>query len=99
MAITGALRTTATDIMEIHANLLPTELLLHRICYRATLRLAALPDTHPLQKKTVKQVAHRDIKHHRSSLHQLLHSYDVQPGTCEVISGGAHPPNKADSFR
>src|SRR6266481_9051792 len=49
-------------------------------------------------KKTVKQVACQDIKRHRLSLHQLLHSYDVRPGACEVISGGACPPNKADSF-
>ena len=36
-AITGALCTSATDIMEVHANLWPIELLFHRICHRATL--------------------------------------------------------------
>src|SRR6266481_1312505 len=61
MAITGALCTTATDVMEIHTNLFPTKFLLHRLCYRATLRLVALPDFHPLHK-IVKQVARRDIK-------------------------------------
>ena len=30
-AISGALLTTATDIMEAHTNLLPTELLMHRV--------------------------------------------------------------------
>ena len=60
-AIMGALRTSATDIMEVHANLFPAELLLHRICHRATLRLAALPDPHPLYK-LVRQATHRDIK-------------------------------------
>src|SRR6266481_3661843 len=92
-AITGALCTTATDVMEIHANLLPAELLLHKICYRATLWLVALPDTHLLQK-IVKQVVRWDIKHHRSSLHQLLHTYNIWPGACEVISVGERPPNK-----
>ena len=37
MAIMGALCTSASDVMEAHANLLPIELLLHRVCHRATL--------------------------------------------------------------
>ena len=49
-AITGTLCTTVTDVMEVHANILPVELLMHRVCHRAAVRLAALPDTHPLHK-------------------------------------------------
>ena len=74
--VTGALRTSTTDVMEVHANLPPTELLLHRICHRATLRLTALPDPHPLHK-VVKQTTRRDIKCHRSSLHQLFHMFGL----------------------
>ena len=36
-AIMGALCTSASDVLEVHANLLPIELLLHRACHRATL--------------------------------------------------------------
>ena len=36
-AITGVLRTSASDVLEVHANLLPVKLLLHRACHRATL--------------------------------------------------------------
>ena len=61
VAITGALHTTATDTMEAHANLWPMELLMHRICHRAAMRLAALPESHPLYKP-VKITAHRDVK-------------------------------------
>ena len=50
VAITGALRTTATDTMEAHANLWPMELLMHRICHRAAMWLTALPESHPLYK-------------------------------------------------
>src|SRR6266481_7547832 len=95
--VTGALRTSTTDVMEVHANLIPTELLLHRIFHRATLCLAALPDPHPLHK-VVKQTAHRDIKRHRSSLHQLFHTFSLRPTECETISLATHPPNKEDVF-
>ena len=62
-AVTGALRTTATDVMEVHENLLPVELMMNRICFRAALRLAALPETHPLFKP-VKWSSRRLIKRH-----------------------------------
>ena len=50
-AITGALCTSATDILEVHADLWPIEILLHRICHRV-----ALPETHLLHK-TIKMMA------------------------------------------
>ena len=49
-AVTGALCTSASDIMEAHANLMPIELLLNKVCHRATLWLAALPESHSLYK-------------------------------------------------
>ena len=48
--ILGVLRTTAMDIMEVHTNLLLVELLMHRVCDRAVIRLAALPVSHLLHK-------------------------------------------------
>jgi hypothetical protein len=50
LAITGALRSTATDVADLHANVLPIDLLLNKICHRAALRLATLPPCHPLHK-------------------------------------------------
>jgi len=36
LAITGAMKTTATDlVLEVHANLLPISLLLQNTCHRA----------------------------------------------------------------
>ena len=69
--ITGTLRTMATDVMEAHANVLPVELLMHRVCHRAAVRLAALPDTHPLHKPVL-TCTRRRAKHHLSPIHLLL---------------------------
>jgi len=52
LAITGALRSTATDLIETHANLLPITLLLQNTCHRAIIRLTALPNPHPLYAPT-----------------------------------------------
>ena len=49
-AVMGALRTSTSNIMEVHANLMLIELLLNKVCHRAVLRLAALPESHPLHK-------------------------------------------------
>src|SRR6266481_7662636 len=97
IAVTSALHTSATDILELHANLPPIKLLMHKICHRATLRLAALPECHPLHK-LVRQCAHRDVKRHRSPLHQLLHTFTVHPGKVEMVMPMVHPPNKENSF-
>jgi hypothetical protein len=47
--ITGAIRTTAGDVLDVHANLLPVDLLLNKILFRASTRLCSLPHTHPLR--------------------------------------------------
>ena len=75
-AIMGALRTSASDVLEVHANLLPVELLLHRACHQATLRLATLPEPHPLSKP-VRQSTWWFLKRHRSPLHHLFHAFEI----------------------
>ena len=49
LAIMGAMRTSPTDSTEAHANLYPIPILMQRILFRSTLRLASLPTHHPLQ--------------------------------------------------
>ena len=97
MAITGALCTSATDILEVHANLWPIELLMHWTCHRVVLWLAVLPDTHPLHK-IVKVTACQDVKRHRSPLHLLLHTFRIKPADYELIAPGSRPPNRRDSL-
>ena len=37
-AIMGALRSMATDVLDLHANLLPVELMLHKVCQSSSPR-------------------------------------------------------------
>jgi len=91
LAITGALRSTATDVLDLHANLLPIELLLHRICYRAVTRIACLPDTHPLYN-IARNCSDRLVKKHRSPLHNLIWFYNAHPYQYETIKPAIQPP-------
>jgi len=47
-AITGGLNSTAGDIMDVHAFILPVDLLFCKLLFRAALCLCSLPSTHPL---------------------------------------------------
>ena len=47
-AITGGLRTTAGDVLDVHAYILPIDLLMNKLLYRAALHLCSLPKSHPL---------------------------------------------------
>jgi len=89
VTILGGLRSSPTDALEMHANLLPIDLLIDRMCYRAVLRLATLPPYHPLAPIVRRCAAHLP-KHHVSTIHYLLHTYQVDPKSMEVI----HPVSR-----
>ena len=91
-AITGALSSTATDILDLHVGVLPVGLLLRRICHGAMLRLASLPDSHPLHKPAI-ICAKRYIKMHWSPLHELAHIFEVTPQEMETVSFPARSPS------
>lgn len=82
--ITGAMRTTATDTLDVHANLLPFHLLVEKLIYRAGTRLVTLPDSHILHPQ-IKRVANRYVARHRSPLHEILHSSKLKPEEFETI--------------
>lgn len=48
LTMSGALRSSPTDILKTLCSLLPTELLLKKICHRALMRINTLPESHPL---------------------------------------------------
>ena len=91
LAITGALHSTATDVLDLHADVLPVELLPNKICHRAFLRLVMLAPTHPLQK-LVYTHAKCYIRSHRSPLHELANVFDINPQEVEVIAPPSFPP-------
>lgn len=78
LAITGALRTTPTDILDSHAGILPLELLLLKSTHRAAIRLCTLPDTHPLHRY-VEQAAANPPKTHMSAIDFLMKSFKLNP--------------------
>ena len=84
LMITGAMKTTATDVLEVMANLLPFHLLVDKYRHRAAIRLATLPGSHPLHKP-VANAASRLVKRHPTPLHDLMHRYGIQPHKVETI--------------
>ncbi|TFY62485.1 hypothetical protein EVJ58_g3830 [Rhodofomes roseus] len=69
LLITGAMRTTATDTLDAHANLLPFDLLVDRVTIQAATRLLTLPTSHPLYDRV--QNARVPVTRHKSPLHEL----------------------------
>ena len=96
IAITGCLRTTPTDILDMHAKLLPIHLEMDKQCHRAATRIATLPPAHPLHKPA-KKCAARAVKRHASPLHKLMSVYGVRPSDTESIR--AAPRNPATSHK
>ena len=97
LAITGALRSTATDTADLHANILPIDLLLNKVCHRAALRMAALPFNHPLHKP-LRTCAKRFIKRHRSPMHLLMHIFNIVPDDIETIIVTRRHPRIGNCF-
>jgi ribonuclease HI len=82
--ITGAMRTTATDVTDFHANLLPMHLYVDKLRHRAATRLGTLPVDHPLWKDVRKPTKH-SIKRHRGPIDDLVQTFKIQPECMETI--------------
>jgi hypothetical protein len=82
--ITGAMRTTATDTLDILANLLLIHLLVAKHQQYAALQLATLPSTHLLHK-LVTNAARQLVKRHPTPLHNLMHKYSIKLESVEII--------------
>ena len=88
--ITGAMRTTASSILNVFAGLLPIHLAVDKWRYNAAITLATIPEKHPLYSLT-KRAAQRYVQSHPSPLHELFHTYDVNPKLMEKIKPVRHP--------
>ncbi len=87
--ISGAMRTTATDVACLHAGLPPLRVLVNLLCHRAAIRMVTLPGSHPLKRAV--QKASRYVQRHRAPLHELMHAFNLQPDHYEEI-GSYRPP-------
>jgi hypothetical protein len=96
---TGAMCSTATDLLDAHANILPFQRILRSNCHRATpLRLASLHNDHPLYKGI--ESAHRYVakrnytkqKRLPSPIHKLFREFEINPTVTEKILPIRHYP-------
>ena len=83
--ITGALSTTAGDMLEAHANLLPIDLLFRKVTFHAAAQIASLPPAHPLSSPAHK-ASKRFVQHYRSPLHNLFGLLNIDPHIVKPIS-------------
>lgn len=93
LAITGSLRTSPTDLLDVHAGLLPMELALLKACHNATVCLLTLPDTHPLHK-IVKHVKRSPPTKHLSPINHLLKTLRLLDVDIETI----YPKQQGTTF-
>jgi ribonuclease HI len=92
LRITGALRTTPSDLLLPHAGLIPLQLHIKKICQNSALRIATLPAHHPLCK-TANKAATKAPKRHPSPLHIILSLLPTHPRSMETIDTLRKPPN------
>ena len=86
------------DTLDTHANLLLFHLLVSKIIHRATTRLVCIPDVHPLAPKVWK-AATWYIKRHRTSLHEIIHAYDLKPSQMEKIEAVVLGPKWQPAYK
>ncbi|KAG9223182.1 hypothetical protein CCMSSC00406_0000129 [Pleurotus cornucopiae] len=88
LAISGAMRTTANDVLDLHASLPPLEYTLDFICHRNAARAATLPGTHPVGE--ILSWTHSYQGGHVSPIIALMRLYDLKPAETEVIQATSH---------
>ena len=86
IAINGALRTTPTDILDIHAGIMPLECTMLKVCHRALVRLCTLPELHPLHQ-VIREYRSVHARKHRMPLHKLMDLFpEIHPDKLETIT-------------
>ncbi|EED81350.1 predicted protein [Postia placenta Mad-698-R] len=88
----GALRSTATDLLDAHADLLPIDLLVDQIVMHSMLRLVTLHPSNPMCA-VAKKTARRLVKQHCTALHHTFQIFSVDPDQTETINPTRLSPN------
>lgn len=89
--MTRALRTTATNVAEIHANIMPLAKLISQRNQRAALRIATKKEQDPIHK-LLKEVARRGRKKNKTPIHEMVKAYGIGPKVVEEINVSIHSP-------
>lgn len=95
---TGALRTTPTDLLIAHADMIPMNEQIRKVCEAAALRMATLPEQHPLYRDI--QKARRNYpKRHPAPLHAVMNISKLLQNDIECISMVKKSPRWKPSIR
>lgn len=84
LAIVGGLRTSPTDILCTHVDILPAHLELDRACHKATIQMATLSHSHPVTK-IYRKFSKNKVQWHKSPLHCLTRAYEATHEEYETI--------------
>jgi ribonuclease HI len=84
ISIAGAMRTTATSVLEAHLNIMPLDLHLEIVRHRALVRLATLPPTHPIHN-ALREARAFTRTDHVPALSALARRYRVNPDLLEDV--------------
>ena len=84
LAITGTLRTTPNDFIDVHANVFPMELALLKACHNALVRSLTLPDTNPIHQIVQKAKRNPPTKH-PGPIDILLKEFSLRDISTETI--------------
>ncbi len=82
----GGLRSTSTDALDYHANVLSTHLRMNLSAYKSAAHLCSLPLTHPLQKVAAR--CKRVPQFHRLPIHHLMTVFQDLQDNWEMITPG-----------
>ena len=89
--ITGAMRTTAADTLNIHANILPASQQIEKIFMKTAIRLGTIPNTHPLYRHITEATKHH-IKHHHSPINDMIHEHRINQRKTTKIAAVRQDP-------
>jgi ribonuclease HI len=84
LAITGTLRTSPNDFVDLHAGTYPMELALLKACHSAMVRFATLPNSHPLHQ-IIRKARHHPPAKHLSPLDKLIKQFSHLNTKIETI--------------
>ena len=95
---TGALRTTPSDLLFTHANMLSLRSHIKLICHGSALHIAMLPKEHPLYA-TARRAMGRRLHRHTSPLYDILDSAGICTNTIETVNTITKPPTWRNQVR
>ena len=97
LAITGTLRSSPNDFVDLHAGTYPIELALLKACHSAMVRYLTLPDTHPLYQIIRKAQRYPPTKH-LSPLNTLITQLGLKNKRIETIQPAVTLTKRKPSF-